>query len=158
MSMTIFTIDPGSAGTGIAIWKLDDWNKQLKSKKVFIEPMFTFVILPNHNILKSIEKLICVYNPFYAYLENSMYYADTTKGQAAARSGALVKLSQFTGALTQLLNHYAVNSELINPNKWKGTMSKHAVIHRIKKRNPNILASSHAWDAVGIGLYMLGVF
>jgi len=158
MKQTIASIDPGSAGSGIAIWDKELWDKQLKSKEVFIEPIQTYVLMPRDAIIECMEKIILVHNVVYVYIENSVYYANTLKGQTAARSGALVKLSQFIGEIRHLLNRYYIKYELINPQKWKGTLTKRAVKIRIQKRNPNIQASSHALDAVGIGLYMTGVF
>jgi hypothetical protein len=80
-------------------------------------------------------------------------------GQLTARSQALVKLSMLTGAI-----HYCLGvGVLITPTKWKGQLPKEVVVKRLRKRLGTavlnrVKPSSHAWDAIGIGLYYLGEF
>ena len=156
---SIMTIDPGLGGTGIAIWDTEQWEVQKKlneHKSYPINPTVTLTIYKKEKILFGIEKLCMKHNVVLAYIENA-YYGASEKGQVTASSGALVKLSEFIGEITSILKCYC-QVRLVSPQKWKGTMTKEAVIHRILKRCPHIVATSHAWDAVGIGLFEVGVF
>jgi len=50
----------------------------------------------------------------------------------------------------------------VTPAGWKGQLSKEIVIHRIKKRLPNVVEHFNPkldiWDAIGIGLWTLDEF
>jgi len=150
------TIDPGSTGTGYAIWKTEDWeNVKYLQFPLQIKPIENGVIFKN--IIMTLKK-ICIRSYIHtAYIENASYWENSNRGQVSARSGSLVKLSEFIGKLEEMFSSLGVGVYLISVQKWKGTMTKKAVIHRIKKYAPLCEGSSHDWDAIGLGLYCMGV-
>jgi Holliday junction resolvasome RuvABC endonuclease subunit len=88
-------------------------------------------------------------------------YFDSHKGQTAARGKALEKLVTSYGAILQTIHWLGVKKIYeYEPNVWKGQLSKEVVEHRSKKLLPGIENTeglkSHAWDAVGVGLYAKG--
>lgn len=98
-----------------------------------------------------------------AYIEWPSFFASAV-GHAAAARGDLVKLTFGAGFVCgQLRREFGCLIEPIPVNDWKGQLPKSVVIGRIRKilgkdacRKLGI--KSHAWDAVGIGLYAKGHF
>jgi len=155
------TIDPGLSGTGFALWDLEQWKEQiiLSKKSIYkIHPITNGNIYREDKIVFVLEKLIMKYNIVEVYIEQASFMGTTAKGQMVAGKGYLVKLAGFIGRITDTFKRYNVKVELVPVMKWKGTMTKDAVIKRICKRVGDIEANSHAWDAIGVGLYMTGVF
>jgi len=88
-------------------------------------------------------------------------FFESEGGQKAAKTGSLVKLTYMVGRIAQLARSKDYGFGLVPVNRWKGTMDKPAVEHRIER----ILGAeacggfySHVWDAVGIGLWYRGAF
>jgi Holliday junction resolvasome RuvABC endonuclease subunit len=84
-------------------------------------------------------------------------------GQVSARSGALVKLSMLVGAIYVRVAPYTTDIVLVTPTRWKGQLSKVTTINRIQRVvSKDVLSKlkpkTHAWDAIGIGLYHNGRF
>jgi hypothetical protein len=152
------TVDPGSTGSGIAIWDEEEWDKRSNGSKKPIYPMYQGVLNREDKILYGLKKLIAVCNVRKAYVENAAYMGESLKGHMVAGGGKLVKLAEFIGKVLNIFEDYGVEAELVNPQKWKGTMTKQAVIKRICKRCPNMEGDSHSWDAIGLGLYVMGIF
>ena len=87
----------------------------------------------------------------------------SVKGRAAAGSGSVVKLAFEVGKLVQVAEDYGLEFVKVDIINWKGQLKKPVVIKRLKKILPrkllNLLApESDTWDAIGIGLYMRGLF
>ena len=77
-------------------------------------------------------------------------------GHSVAAKGDLGKLYYTCGIIAASSN---CEPWLIPVNDWKGNLNKTIVIKRVKKRLGRLPeCRSHAWDAVGIGLYMRGEF
>lgn len=150
----LITIDPGSRGTGYAVWDLDFFNEYKKPKLVE-----NGVWPPSRRnpILRKFKKLLLKFNSTKVVIENASFMDGNARTQAAARSGALVKLAQFIGRIQQICEDVGVKWELIEVNKWKGSLPKEIVKRRILRVMPRIRAKSHDWDAIGIGLYYQGV-
>lgn len=97
----------------------------------------------------------------YAAVEWPQFF-DSAAGHRTARHGDLTKLTYTVGYLTCVMHILRVMTvELVPVNDWKGQLPKSLVTKRIK----NILGEevckgidTHAWDAVGIGLYCKGHF
>lgn len=89
-------------------------------------------------------------------------YMPSPTGQAAASGGNLVTLFLCVAGIISATHAEKRQLKLVDVNEWKGTMSKEAVISRIKKRfaaqRMQVAFRSHEWDAVGVGLHVLGVF
>lgn len=143
------TIDPGISGTGYAVWQDD--------------------ILKDHGVItygygdwycktQAIAKKLSTYANFYkikkAHIEYPAKFGGAG-GDMVAAAGDLVKLAFFVGYTTNALG---CPVELVEVIKWKGQLPKEIVKQRIKKLIPNCKATSHDFDAIGIGLYTLGRF
>ena len=148
---TIITIDPGISGTGVALW---DYNLFRRKHELCIPLSHRSMA---KYILSQIHSIIVRNSVVQGYMENQ-HYMDSGQGDVCARSGALVKLSQFAGQIIGVFNEHHLPIELVDVQKWKGTISKDLVKHRILKRIPDCKATNHDWDAIGIGLYKMGRF
>lgn len=141
------SIDPGIGGSGWAIWDMK-WNLldygvlELKGGDEFDKLKYIT------NNLKDICKKT---NVKYVYIEYPQVFQTNI-----ALSGALTKLAYGVGVIAGSL--FPRKVELIRVLDWKGNLPKEVVIKRIKQRMPDIKADSHAWDAIGIGLYKKGIF
>lgn len=145
---TKITIDPGTAGTGFALWdknwKLMDYgnlygkSKDWKSKTI--------------DISRSLSQIVKDFNVEQAYIEKPRKF-NGVFGSMVADKGDLVKLSMFVGYLDGYLN---IPMEFVEIIDWKGTLPKDIVEKRVRKIFPEIKAKSHCIDAVGIGLYLRG--
>lgn len=85
---------------------------------------------------------------------------ESIAGIAANRGGGMLKLAYLVGCITMLPIWTDVH--LVTPLQWKGQLPKTIVQDRITatlgaERCEQLNIRSHAWDAVGIGLYALGV-
>lgn len=94
-----------------------------------------------------------------AFLELPAFFE--SGGGASARTGSLVKLSMAVGGIWRTLDILGFNVEFVPVQEWKGQTKKEHTIRRVKKRLGEDMCSrlgitSHAWDAVGIGLYKQG--
>lgn len=141
------TIDPGIGGTGWAIWNK---NWLLKSWGI---------IIPKGKVEHEKITNICLQLQFICYgnMVKEVYieYPQVFRTDIAL-SGALTKLGFAVGMITGCL--LPRKFELIEVTKWKGQLPKEVVAKRIRKILPNKKIDSHAYDAVGIGLYKRGDF
>ena len=154
----VITIDPSNSHCGFALWDVRQWEGQKIARAVFIEPVLDGVIGNTaEEILSVLNLMIGKFNIIQCYIEDAAFMDGSVKGQVSARSGAVVKLAEFIGMVAYLFSHLHIDTELISVQRWKGTMSKKAVIHRIKKYCPGVEGYKDSWDAIGIGLYLTGV-
>lgn len=84
-------------------------------------------------------------------------------GQVTGTSGALVKLAFATGALCRTADAFGIEMKLMEVNTWKGQLPKAAVNRRLREildatGNKDVRPTNHDWDAIGIGLFVLGRF
>ena len=143
------TIDPGSEGTGYAIWT-DSWK--LWKHGVF-EANLPYWELKCNNIIVELMNTVRYFNVSQAYIEIPAFH-QSPGGMTVARSGSLVKLTLLVGRIQQVLS--AIEVYPVTVQEWKGQLPKAVVIERIKKIIPNCKATTHDWDAIGIGLYKSG--
>lgn len=104
------------------------------------------------------------FEPWKVYCEEPQFFADVG-GYAAAAGGTLVKLTAAYGVLWGACLAMGVKFQGVPVNKWKGQLPKEVVIRRSRE----ILGEkfclhflqrvqSHAWDAIGLGLWARGKF
>jgi len=160
------TIDPGArvgGGTGIAVFntiicpnsssKSPIETYQLESKApLWLEKvdeianeLYHFVNLHLHSCTAPL-----------VFIERPKFY-DTFKGQTAAKSDSLFKLIFVTGRLFQVIRSFNLPCILLPIADWKGQLNKKQVstrIHRICGKN----WTKDQDDAVGMGLYLKGLF
>jgi Holliday junction resolvasome RuvABC endonuclease subunit len=145
------TIDPGLAGTGWAVWdiswKLKCWGVIYESRELTGAEWHLRAL----DIANRVEILAMQHKIKIAYIEQPAFF-QSAGGQTTARSGALIKLTTLVGMIMSKL-------KTITPvavNKWKGQLPKNIVIERIQALLPDVKAHTHAWDAIGLGLYLKG--
>lgn len=155
------SIDPGGTGTGIAFWKSRTWDKlELPVRCEIIEPVLEGEWHEKVcDVAGQIKQLLQYEIISEAYIEQVGYF-DSHVGQAAARSESMEKLVTAYGAILYALSFCADKIITIPVNTWKGQLPKKVVENRILSLLPEIKGfpnfSSHAIDAVGIGLYAKG--
>jgi hypothetical protein len=170
---TVLCIDPGTAGTGLALFKANDFNMNVYSygstnsndkttmEKPEFAPIMTIICKFDtvEEYLAVIHNLIMTESVVQVYCEGQAYMKGSIKGQVTADSGALVKLSNFAGSILGLCFAMKVPFRWVTVNAWKGQLPKQVVWHRINQAIPGIeeVCKSHAMDAVGIGLWLQGI-
>mgnify|MGYP001572486593 CR=1 FL=1 len=149
------TIDPGTNGTGFAIWN----NEGILKEYGVINPPSKYTEWRERAeyVVSQLEIEIKFYSPSISsyYVEEPSFF-QSTGGRVTASSGSLVKLSMLVG---MIIDHF--NAKTVKVNEWKGQLPKRVVENRVKKilgkeKSKNI--KSHAFDAIGIGLYLQGRF
>ena len=156
MSRNLVFIDPGISGTGYAVWEKKFFNPYSASG---IQPIAHGIIF-NKNVeiqLINFKNIMVRYSACKVYIEDAAFMTGSLKGQAAARTGSVVKLAQYIGRLQQICADLDCEAELISVMKWKGTLPKKVVWDRIFKVLPDLKAKSHALDAIGLGLWKMRV-
>lgn len=149
------SIDPG-VEAGVAIWEGDRLVK-------------TAVIVPTagmewrwrvSSMSRQVRMLLDSSRALRAYCEWPTFM-EFDKGQASARSGALIKLAVAVGRTWGACVECAVDFRPVEIAAWKGQLKKSAVELRVRrligaKVMERLGVKGHAVDAVGIGLHILG--
>lgn len=152
--MLYATVDPGLSGTGWAIWS-NDW-KLLKHGVYIPSPKLTIREKQKNIAAFLLATFECNFVE-RVYIEYPQKFGGV-KGEMVADKGDLVKLAALVGFLEGHFNVNDIEAIDVPVVKWKGQMTKMAVINRIKRLLPKVKAKSHDWDAIGIGLYLKGDF
>jgi hypothetical protein len=147
----MLTIDPGW-NTAVAVWKdrklCDVYyftaKKKESNKLKYMAHIFSDVI----------DKLAFGDYEKKAFIEGVQIYGDITS-QTSARSGYLTELSYLIGAYNIILQKHGYDTKILLPRQWKAQLPKEAVRERVQLEG-YILDNSHEYDAVGIGLAVLG--
>jgi hypothetical protein len=145
------TIDPGISGSGYAIW---DSRWKLVAHGVLTSSSSPMWELKAYDLMQQFQEVVEEHNCVEGYIEMPALFG-SVGGLVTANSGALVKLAWFVGMVCGGLKS---NCPLkpIGVNLWKGQLPKEIVILRIKRILPRCAATTHDWDAIGIGLYLKG--
>jgi len=160
---SILSIDPGSSGTGIALWDYNRWKKDLLPEKVAN-------LYPNRRLdwqgqaaeLAGVVRTIMQYAMVKEmHIEYPGFFGGTAGGNASAETGSLVKLSILVGMFLECGYSEGLVVHTYPVNEWKGQMPKAVVEQRIIKRVGEdgwnkVGAKSHSIDAWGIGLFAKG--
>lgn len=152
--MRYITIDPGLTGTGYAIWETD-WA--LVENGVYTPKVAKPLPQKRIDICESLIYTCSKHNVKHAYIEYPQMFGGN-KGSMVAAKGDLVKLAALVGYISGCLAINNIKVWDVTVIEWKGQMTKEAVINRIKRLIPYVKAKSHDYDAIGIGLYIKGVF
>ncbi len=156
------SIDPGGTGLGVAFWEKKKWDDLCcPAFCEVIEPSESFAEwhLTTLDVAGQLHRLMSNHLICRVYIEKVGYF-DSHKGQTAARSEALEKLVTAYGAILFAASFYCNGIFPIPVNTWKGQLNKQIVNNRIIGLLPDIKRvpglKTHAWDAVGVGLYAKG--
>lgn len=164
----LLALDPGLQGTGLAYWTPDDAYKD-KGTPTHVAVM---TIPSRHAKEDWWERVRILSDLIYGQLQRwefkgiqSNVVMEMTEYQASAASrvmtwktGDLQRLTYLVGALAEAARPRHVLP--IVTSGWKGQLPKHLVQQRITKRLgletcERLGIKTHAWDAVGIGLWYL---
>lgn len=155
----MISVDPGVGGTGVAVWK--------GSKLYESATLHSYLEIWERKAFEIADEFLRRYvEPFKAHtivLEKPAFMAGAG-GTMVARSGDLVKLCLLTGMLVQAARQKETEIRLVLPTQWKGQLpkdvTKRRVIEALGYENQTMSAkhSDHAFDAVGIGLWVQGRF
>lgn len=162
---TVLTIDPGFDGTGWALWEGAGFFD-------FKPPLQCGVLRPRGDDWGEAARMLweLVHDLLYCTVKGVRWiavewpnYRPNAMGQAVAGKGDLGKL--YFAASVPLCWGCFINIDVscVSVNEWKGQLSKELVNKRIKDRLGDkqcaaLGIGTHAWDAVGIGLYLKGYF
>lgn len=172
---TFATIDPSLNSTGYAFWRLAD-----KAKCCLPVRVGRWTSDNSHDDLTKIASLYR-HLALWFRLEHCVevhveqpVIEQSARGVSAVGSGALLKLYHAASTCVNLAHTAAPwqgHGVWISISRWKGNLSKDMVVKRIVKRpgfDAATMASrfdlktsdykNDAWDAVGIGLYVKGLF
>jgi len=150
------SLDPGSAGTGFALFlsgKAPYETKILeyKNPEGTWQQRCDFICLALRHEIRQRSWLRAV------YCEQPQYMS-TFKGITAAQSGSLFKLCTLYGRFIEIAYSLNVPFFPVEIPKYKGQLSKEQVKYRVSKILPGKVYTSHALDAVSIGLWVKGLF
>lgn len=148
--ITRITIDPGATGSGWAVW---DSNWKLINNGV-INPDKEFEWEAKaYQVVAQLGEVVERFDCKEGYVEYPAFF-QAHGACGVANSGALVKLAWFVGLCCGALLPCRIH--LVTVGEWKGQLPKKVVIQRILRIMPKCKATSHDWDAIGIGLYLKG--
>jgi Holliday junction resolvasome RuvABC endonuclease subunit len=158
MKNNFMAIDPGLQGTGVAIWKGDA-----------MVPMFT-AVLRSHGATDWIDRTDSLALQVRALAKDhniGQIICEFMEMHQSARAQMMWKTGDFQRTLFLIGTFHGVTRHrstftVVPPSEWKGQLPKSVVITRIKKLFGELPCrqlkiETHAWDAVGIGLWHRGV-
>lgn len=177
----MLSVDPGVNALGLALWrwsakrrkKLEPpvraWVDQLPSSVLKNEPdwhvkMTRMLDIVHQSIIKNcLQDRLRITALFIEWPEirsGSVGHAAAVRGDVSALAyccGAMCEMAVERAMCEMLMEPFRVRSKLLAVSEWKGQLPKEVVNKRItraiggKDRSGNRF-STHAWDAVGIGL------
>lgn len=147
---TWLTIDPGLQGTGYAVWRGTDCIRA----GVLTVPNTHAWWKRAHMMSRSVQDVRL--DPECVYVEHMAYF-----GGAKAlgwRSGDLQRTVYLEGCIAGMWDLSITVPVTVRD--WKGQLPKDVVIRRVKdrfgaERCARLGLTEHAWDAVGMGLWVL---
>lgn len=167
MSRTCVSVDPGLGGTGWAIWQDRVLKKvgvvyAIRDEDTWDTHAVEIAVRLENRIHEEINNPLRVREGVSLYVEFPQVM-DSVAGIAATRGGGILKLAFLVGCIVSRPIWDANDTHLVTPMQWKGQLPKEVVINRIKAEMGELTCTrlgikTHAWDAVGLGLYSLGVW
>ena len=160
----VYAIDPGINGTGWAFWEGD----RRRPQAVGVIPAVRHAAddpLANvcRQVARSVKTVIALSGGLdkgvHVYIEMPMMM--TNAAGIAAQKGAVYKLTFLVGYISCIVHPCAVFE--VQPRQWKGQLPKSIVEDRIRTTLGSRVCKqlnirTHAWDAVGLGLWANGVW
>lgn len=154
----MFSLDPGLGGTGWAYWgegRLQEVGiVHDKAKDDTLAARCGGIVGQLQGRMPSAST---AFGPVTLFIE--MPQAMSNAKGLAAQAGSVYKLAFLVGYIASAFHKYDVIT--VTPMEWKGQLPKDVVqrrIIRILGVRPCVKLNirSHAWDAVGLGLWALG--
>lgn len=161
ISQSLVAIDPG-VHLGWAFWPD---NKRYPVRCGVVKPQHgksKDFFLNIHSTTHQLGEIILMLKPKFIVCEWPQSFT-SVGGRAASGAGSIIKLAFGIGQLAMIADACEASFIPIPVAQWKGNLSKHIVIKRIKKtltsaRLNYLEPFSHSWDAIGIGLFCKGMF
>jgi hypothetical protein len=146
-------IDPG-VNIGMALfWKEFDhpiWTNCIQARQnMGWELNSQLVLFAYANEIEKHKQVTQIYIEKPKFMESSL-------GMTSARNEGLFKLISVYGAMLYISRQANYDVYEIDVN-WKGNLDKKKLAERLKRKH-NMIFSDHVADAVGIGLYLKGLF
>jgi len=160
--VSTLSVDPGVNGTGWAKWK----NGNFVGYGTLHYKQTGEWLLHAREIVVAFAELVRLHKAMKLVIECPVFMRGYG-GYTTASTGDLVKLTLLTGMLVESFFEHAPGEDvvLVEPSKWKGQLPKDVCRKRVEaelKTSFDLLLkeriSSHAVDAIGIGLWAHGRF
>lgn len=162
LRIPLVTIDPGLSGTGVALFTakghLSDWIVLTTHKSEKRLPWW----IRAFNLADDVEQVLSTVWKMEESFEVVSEFPMKMESMAgiAAQKYSTARLAFLVGATGMLLtaSFPGTKFSVVTPQEWKGQLPKKIVEHRIRQRLGSAVTGvqSHAWDAIGIGLWRLG--
>lgn len=152
------SVDPGSEGTGVALFgPLTDTPKVIQNlnsshkewNKKCDEICYKFKAFLKFHVPYSLGlKIFCEQPQFF----------ESFIGLTAAKGQTPIKLTVLFGRLWQISTDIGIDFIPVKINDWKGQMNKQQTATRVSYLIKQEYKTTHETDAVGIGLFIKGLF
>lgn len=161
INQSLIAIDPGIV-LGFAFWPE---KKKYPTQCGIIKPQHgksKNFFMNIHSTIHQLGKIVLTLKPEFVVCEWPQSFT-SVGGRAAAGAGSIIKLAFGIGQIAMVTDACEAAFIPVPVAQWKGQLSKAIVIKRIKKKLPAsrieyLEPESHAWDAIGIGLFCKGLF
>lgn len=156
MPSKTLSVDPGLGGTGLACW-ID--GELIRTEVIIAHNRKADFTDRAESIAQQVRVIAVNHGAESIACEYPEYFANSASGEMVARRGDLLKLTFLVGVIAGRCA--PVDFVAVPVGVWKGQVSKDTIERRIRRRLGDSLCRSmgirtHAWDAVGVGLYMQG--
>jgi len=160
LTKSLLAIDPGIV-LGYAYWPK---NRKYPTRCGIVKPhkRSKDFFRDTHSTIHQLGDIISKLKPDAIACEWPAHFS-SAGGEVAAGSGSIVKLAFNVGQIALAADAYKCEFLPVGVNAWKGNLPKKIVKKRIQKillksRLEYLKPESHAYDAIGIGLYVRGIF
>lgn len=156
----VMTIDPGW-NTGIGKWL---GNSLIPDTDIIIAPNVDNALQKMYYSTNKFGEHLRRFKPRLVMLEGTSFWADSLKSRASFSRGDAINLTYLIGNYIRECHSQNIKVQVILAQDWKGQMTDEMVKRRVDRRiamdYKKIYGGfwPHVTDAVGIGLWMIGVF
>jgi hypothetical protein len=163
----LLAIDPGLQGTGAAFWRSNrqtapDWVDVITYRKgEWTDRAMAIAGQIKERLVEEVSRGSML-GPV-TFVCELMEMHQSARAQMMWKSGDFQRTLVFTGMMVARVHRYVDEVELVKPSQWKGQLPKAIANRRVaailgEKACRELDIQTHAWDAVGIGLWKLGRF
>jgi hypothetical protein len=162
----MLAIDGGLSGTGLALFERDAKGRMQPTRVEVFTPKKTLPYMQKAQEIADFIMFTFVQpawgatESFHGVMEFPAYQEGAARSMGW-KSGDLQKLTYLIGVLTAAVPWTRVTHVL--PRDWKGQLPKDVVERRLRRDLGDYVCEklgvkTHGWDALGIGLHVLGRF
>lgn len=156
-------IDPGFGGTGVAVYKTDNYTNLPSDTAGFSFSTKQGNLLRRMMLYSNaVMDYVRSHKVKKIFIEGANENFKSEKGEVARRTNAVVKLSYLIGGISFIflkknVNHIIDNSNdviIIQPSIWLGDLDSKALVYQLEKSIGFITNNDHVLHAVGLGEYV----